>query len=831
VASVSSADWPTTKFSIQNISPDSYAPEALQRLSGSGFSGPQGQSVAKLQRYLHEIANRYQALGFRAPDMPQVELDNGETAYLVYMYNYSDSDRSAKVRQYEDLSTNLRLDLSRTVSPDGSIAPDAYDNLAHELFHTVQRAYQVDYDADLGDWIMEGQAQAMGMEFAWTFRCVDIHKGKEDDFRLGGRPYFRPITTAPFNDDYRTASFWRYLAERLANTTREGCDGVREVAADYSYLATLYAQPWVLGGKQIHDLEWLDTGLRKAFGVGLARLYANFTATLAAYVPERLTLELTRTPEEARNAWLGRLFEPCSELNLTATQPNPQADLSVDYNAARCVTVRLFGEGTADISFHIRAAARSNLDALRIGTAGGEKVGSPHRIESPVGGGYLGTWEFSIEAGKPQTFVVSNMADLPFLTLAYRGAITAGTDFWESNITPARQQAAPSPGAGAASGTGTRETSRARAERELEASLAAPANRSTLGSTLSYDWNRPRCAEPFGATGCGPIMGIRLNLASGTPADPWKITGTGEATGQFMSQLTAIADHGVFATDRALDASLQAMEDTQGGWIDITIPAVEYGFSGSFDNAMITVNGGKGSGKLEARGPMDSQPGRGFNFWHSGSVTIDEFTPLILRGSFSAQLTDMSRIDFDALGEDPTLPVDRNIQGRFVISSPWKADPAVEVLQAEGPEGAEQVRQDMAEAFPESVNFDLDERRAAAGSGDGSGQSIGIGKLDDFPACSCSCQLADIPKNCRATCKPMVLACGQERQRVAALEAAGKAPETGSPADLAGQRAELPTREEYIAGLRAEGIPESQIEHLVSQMDEFMAENGGWPQK
>ncbi len=368
-------------------------------------------------------------------------------------------------------------------------------------------------------------------------------------------------------------------------------------------------EPFVVNGVQLSELEWLDRGVRKVFGLSLARLHANFLATHGGYVPARLTKAPSGTPAEARTAWLERNFGPCPVTTLTATQPGGETEMSIADNAARCIRARVFGSGKADLTINVRSESMQALEALRIGTVGGEKVGTPLRIESPVGGGYIGVWEFAVDAGERESFVITNMADDPTLTLPFRGAATVMTNFWESSLTDAGQPAERRRGDAQAAPGG--DATRQRARDELDADLAGLSNRSTAGASVTFERNRPKCSEPFGATGCGPLTGINLSLTPGVLGNFYKTSGTGGPTAQVMTTLIAIADRGALDTDQDLKASIEEMEATEGGWVKIELPAIDYGFKGEISNAAITVNGGSGQGDLEARGPEDSQPGRG----------------------------------------------------------------------------------------------------------------------------------------------------------------------------------------------------------------------------
>ncbi|HCD55416.1 MAG TPA: hypothetical protein DEQ90_08315, partial [Halieaceae bacterium] len=251
------------------------------------------------------------------------------------------------------------------------------------------------------------------------------------------------------------------------------------------------------------------------------------------------------------------------------------------------------------------------------------------------------------------------------------------------------------------------------------------------------------------------------------------------------------------------------------------------------------VNGGKGRGEFEARGPADLVPGRGRLFPHTGTVTIEEFTPSVLRGSFSGQLTDLSSVDFTAFGDDQALPVQRQIQGRFAITAPWEGDKRVTVYSVLGG-GDGNAMADLYEVFPAARNFDIE---ALTGidpstiSGSGSGYSVGmlpVSEITELPVCSCECRIdRNQPRACLKVCKPKILACGQANQlveRFGASVTAQSHPVSGTQSSSSGDPVR-PTRDEYIRGLIDNGYPPDRIDFLVGEMDAFMAENGGWAER
>lgn len=829
------APWPTTVFEFENKNPSGNT--LLNALDPfSGYSDAQKPAVAKLEKYLSAVALDYQSMGFKAPPLPVDTGRGGAKVYRVHLYDYDDDDPIARAGMRPDGSTRLHVDLSRAIE-NGKPVKRVFEDLAHELFHNVQHGYMNHSQIKNRDWIVEGQAQAVGMYAAQKFAGVDRYKGKQDDYRLGGRPYSKALweDDPATDEDYRTSSFWRYLAEHYAASKQNARAGVVPIAPNYAYLATILSQPRTESGYGVVDGRWLDRGLKKATGLGLQRLHAAFVSTFAGYVPDRLTSELKGTAEQAQDNWLKYVYGGCFELGLSPRAPSTDTTLPLRKNGARCFKVTVAGTGRsddrADVSLQARAETVEVLQAFQIGTAGGERVGRAQIVESPAGGGYLAHWRFRIATGVPIVFIMSNMATNPANTRHVDLNLNATYSRWISDLTQPGPQPGPKSKSKSAkkktssnSQNNAKDTTREAAKEDVETGLEALSNQTALGSHATFERQRARCVKPFGATSCGPITSIQLALTPGAMGDMTQTTGTGGALAQFMAQMTAIADHGALQTDSQWKAALEEARDTEGSSVTITIPLIDYGFSGAFSNAEIVVNGGAGRGNFQARGPEDSIPGRGQEYRQSGRVTILEFNPYVMRGHFGASLTDLSAVDFTSAGEDMTLPVDRKIKGEFVIAAPWEGDRDVANYQ---PSSYDDAMQDLSQAFPALGNRDLASIMppgANGASSSGGGGNLPASPVEAFPSCACDCQpIATLTPECKPICKVKLRACWAEDSRLKKLAEQQKAP--AEPAAAAPRQ----TRAEYIEGLRQQGMSPAQIERIMPGVDEFWANNGGWP--
>ena len=421
LAQAAAAEWDVKTFRVVDADPRSGLPLAMNPTMD--FSGDEAFLAELMETYLKDVGREYQALGLAAPSLPIIDDGKGGKAYAVHLNDYPDTNSSGNSEtraRYAPDSLYLEIDSSRALVGD-KLSDQLLEDTAHELFHAVQRSYRSRPGATHGNWIIEGQAQAIGMDTARKLRGADVHAGTQDDYRLGGREYFLALPTEVHDETYRTASFWRYLAETLK--------------PGYGYLAALLAVPFDTAGENA-DLLWLDEGLRSSTGEGLAFHYANFAVSIAGYVPDRLTRAPSGTPEAAREKWQQRLFGACPTGNLTERSPVGVVRSRFQKNSARCFNAYIEPSATAPASAQagpallrrVRSRRTSNevellvraqsptlaaLEALWIGQAG-SKTSQPANVAAAADGkGYMATWRFGVEAGKPQTFIASNIARLP----------------------------------------------------------------------------------------------------------------------------------------------------------------------------------------------------------------------------------------------------------------------------------------------------------------------------------------------------------------------------------------------------------------------------------
>ncbi|HID35949.1 MAG TPA: hypothetical protein EYP39_01010, partial [Ghiorsea sp.] len=289
--------------------------------------------VTEIQDYLQSVA-KYLEKDFPAPALrtttDATNRSEGPLAYIVYFYNGGKNFSYARYNNNcENLDGFIELN-SATITKngkaygiivDGKITNKGYGDLAHELFHAIQRTTRVGRNnchPEYGDWITEAQAEAFGHDMARKFRGKAVASKL---VRWGGRnsySYDLYIKSASENNiqrdrAYQTSSFWRYLAEawHLRNTSqvsggeKPGPDMSNSYDTDYRYIASLMDQSLKEVGRK-PELRWLDKWLRQNLWGGLNRVYTDFISVLPEYAVYRFNSSLSA--EDARKRWLDKIL-------------------------------------------------------------------------------------------------------------------------------------------------------------------------------------------------------------------------------------------------------------------------------------------------------------------------------------------------------------------------------------------------------------------------------------------------------------------------------------------------------------------------------------------
>jgi hypothetical protein len=715
------AAWRTTQFEVFVGEPELESNTAASDIShvtnitvGSTlaqqyFDTPPTEVIEEIERYLHELAVLFEREGFADPVaartiQPLVMGEDGIERIRVYLLDMQLAYHSDKLGALANTCDNPEwrpsLLLNTRYTFGGNRVTDrGYQTIAHELFHAIQRAsafQRIPTVCRQGKWITEGIPDAIGFDYARRLRPINFGawSGSSINKPWGMRDYSEPLNkhyTGGDTSSYQTMSFWRHLAEwhyqrkQQHGAIHPGSVRLQEVRTDYTYLVDLFATRPAGAGAD-NELKWLDDWMKSSstMAAGLAPIYAQFISTYAGFADNRFR----DLPARVRNKWPMKAFGgECEEVALSEQQPKSAVSLQIDPAAARCLVVRVGGGGgPQQIVIDNGNLNMQGQEQLYIGTAGGQLL-SPALVNiaeppSADAGRSFAKWEFLVEPGAVNYFVVVNINDRPASTMNVRPELHFSLPGWKSSMTQENE------GAGSGSGQpGKQPTTRKAVENYKKALRHKPTNRSAAAAISGSDQG----AEKPGCNGldrsrniCGKQLVVSLSKDFGLTPGQGPVSDTGGLLNQMRAPEITLADEAAFSNQLATMA-----EGSPGHTIGIAIPYIGYGETGSFGNAVIEVanklvnrEGGRAMDTFVAVSRMPDDDGV---YPPNGEVAITEYTPHILRGTFRAEL--VSREDWrkaEVTRDNPQLPLSSSISGEFTVSAPWRGNGAHPDARSDG---------------------------------------------------------------------------------------------------------------------------------------------------
>ncbi|PHR56106.1 MAG: hypothetical protein COA43_14345 [Robiginitomaculum sp.] len=275
------------------------------------------KQMRALEQYFVDVGNEYQRQGFLEPQIDT--LTKTGDAFEIFVFDYPNENNGparygpicASVFFLPNADRYVRVDLSRILN-GSKMATKAYDDIAHEMFHAIQQSYRLfknNYNekCELGGWITEATAEAVGADMALTLKKVKIN-----EIKTGPRDYSKPLyvqhaSGATQNRAYWTASLWRYLGEYVSNGQKFP-QVKQNKRPDYRYLQKFFMKT-IDRYNQEAELDWLDDNLDAQFGTNLTNIYSNFISSFAHYVPDRIGL--------SQKSYLKQVFGKCDQVTLT----------------------------------------------------------------------------------------------------------------------------------------------------------------------------------------------------------------------------------------------------------------------------------------------------------------------------------------------------------------------------------------------------------------------------------------------------------------------------------------------------------------------------------
>lgn len=765
-----------------------------------------GDSVRKMQVFLHDAAVEYDRMGFPDPVAAGVlgPINTNwfeNDAIRVYLLDltkfnkvYADAENPPLAVYANPCDGNLpawshhKILLHRPLLLQGNHVMDyTYETLAHELFHAVQMASRYRAGANrckVGKWVQEGSAAAMGFDMGRKLRQLSFRESnvKPNFLKVwGGRHYYDPLPDADLSqqDDYFSGSFWRHLAELKATGEHPGS---AKAPVDYTYLVSLFAQP-LNGSGHDAELRWIDGWMKShaPFSKGLQATYAQFTSTIADFMSTRIPKIRKLAENDRERLWLKKLFKQCPEAHLSRANPRDMVTLDVERNAARCFTLYVDEGGYTPYQVVIENSnlSKDKQKQLFLSYSGGQlvKQADPHPVGAPysdAGTSYT-KWQFLTVTEIPNQFILSNMARDPGNTVPVTAQLHVSIPEWSSNMTASKPPPASSPSAGPPK---TR-----KAVSGYVKSLRSNPTTQSAGAAMSGSDQQPAgpgCTQQLQSLNlCGPQLHIALTKDFGAIPGEGPVASAGGVIAQMGAMRLDSQD------EEAILEQLNSMaENNSGNAINISIPLIRYGESGGFSNARISVTGNMEDDIPDTYSSISpylvNLANGGKVYPPNGEVIITEYTPHILRGTFNATLVSKEaakKAEISSL--NPALPTMGSVSGSFTVAAPWRGNGASPDF---GPDSAtmDGVRDDVMGIFlkiPEDMRGQLATARVSElcklGFEPGQLEAMGVAggcsstgtMAANMPRCDCNCSNWEVIRevtSCAAECdaKWRIWSCG-----------------------------------------------------------------------
>ena len=664
------------KFAIEN--PQTIIPGLKSRVESAIAGGEYRLTSAlkvEMERYLGEVAVEFERLGFPPPRIDDVVTRrDGSKAYAIYYslltntpFRNSDSYAVYSYRcEWDTGGKSFLLFNALGLTEGGKITDRGYGNLAHELFHAVQRGTSFyKRNCEPPRWITEGLAEAIGHDIALKLRGV---KSPDEPTQRWGLRRYAVVLPAEGSSEvvgdyaYQTSSFWRYLAElehaRRLETHPTHKPGpylnVPHYGTDYRYAARLLRRDDQVETND-EGLTWLHNWL-KGDGVpdqGLNNIYSEFVHAYAAYGKHR---PLKRTYVEHLNIATG----PCENAKpLTLINRSQSIRLTPWSVAATCVRLPIGAIGMPT-SIDLRATVKTLDQAkqLWLGVVD-EPWLSPATVSMKAADEAIASWSIKVEPSTTVDLVITNVADGdPARTERLVFDLEIGWGGWDVNVTPPATGAAPTP----KPASRTPRPQPQPGETTQDGLGSTKVERDEEGPPVTCSWP----AKDYGVY-CGPKLHIHLK----TVATALSGFGSMVTSGGAMSQALATMNEMGGAAGLGAAGMAGLMVGTQLA-VDIEIPLPTYGQTGNVQGAVIKVRGGD-LPERGAYGLQDRLAGPQTYFPPSGEVEIEAYTPTELRGTFTATLVELPT-PLASREDRPTLPSLGAISGRFLVTRPWEGD-------------------------------------------------------------------------------------------------------------------------------------------------------------
>lgn len=388
-------------------------------------------TVTEIENYLHETAKFFESAGFKEPKLePVVERKDGKKAYRIYLYQtehnapavYRNGCQGGVIRQLIEVHLEPDAGSGFVIDGGGNITDKGYADLAHELFHAVQAAYPIfTNDCDLGDWIVEGTAEAIGADTALKLRGIDPRNFAS----LGLRRYNKALWVQDDppcletdagglgclnrNDGYWSASLWRYIGEMSRNGGAYPPTTYTE--PNYNYLDDFFSSPLPGRPSEDHELAWLDGNLADpaVFNKSLNSVFGTFTTAFSAY-PKTRPGASGKLDKSKQAVWLDRVFGSCPEIHINPGESPIVVTVKLDKVAAACLRLTTGTGSPMHVQVTAHPGRKAGLQDLWAGISADMATGPALAVN--VTGTEFAEWRFRVDLAPDEdtTLVISNTA-------------------------------------------------------------------------------------------------------------------------------------------------------------------------------------------------------------------------------------------------------------------------------------------------------------------------------------------------------------------------------------------------------------------------------------
>ena len=412
--------------------------------------------------------------------------------------------------------------------------------------------------------------------------------------------------------------------------------------------------------------------------------------------------------------------------------------VSIRKLASACIWVESMGiPGLVQVSFQTASEDLNFLKSISIGMAGTMLISEAAPIApSPIAPTlYLASWKDYPQDGSKRTlYVVSNVAQQPAESEQRHVVLTVS----RSVITNSAMATVPLPPPRVARRPmqpSSKKHARSLAQQQSGASkmVAEQMNldKETLNpnvsgaAKVSRRPNQPDCREPFKYDVCGSHLIIGLGLVPGTYITPGQTSTQGGMAAQVFSGLQAMSQTSMWDTHERAQHLTGVIDSIDGSQVGIAIPLIDYGYSGTIFNASIYVDM-SGGRTWRAIGPPNAQ----YRTRLTGRVTIEEYSPFAIRGSFVAPLAEFVETVYTPR---------QTVSGTFTSVAPWLADERTEILLDSVQDMADDIANTMGipagmiESMKQDGTFP---GSTSTGTGSGSSSANAVGK-----ECTCECNM------------------------------------------------------------------------------------------